>query len=153
MRRNNVNCDEALNAMNAYVDGELDPIINQTIEHHLQECQRCEKAYQAQTTLVRTIAGAAPYYKAPPELRQRIRRSLRQENRERVVGDTLQPNDAVASNQRSERRTAPVSGSWSWLALAAAVVLTAILVWNLGPRFRRPTADQILATELISSHV
>ena len=148
-----MNCDEALKVMDAYLDGELDPITNQTIEQHLRECPDCEKAYQAQSTLVRTIGSAASYYKAPMELRERIRGSLREESGERRVTNRFQPNDSVASKRRSERPSAPVAVSWNWLALAAAIVLAAILVSNLGLRFRRPNADQILATELISSHV
>src|SRR5258708_7333583 len=73
-----MNCEEAINLMDGYMDGELDPITNQEIERHLRDCRACEQAYAAQRALVRTIAGGAvPYYKAPAELRQRIQSSLR----------------------------------------------------------------------------
>jgi anti-sigma factor RsiW len=39
------------------------------------------------------------------------------------------------------------------LALAAAIVLAAIIAFNLAPRLQRPGADQLLATQLIASHV
>ena len=147
-----MNCDEVLNVMNGYLDGECDLITNQAVEQHLGECARCEKAYQAHRALARAIANSAPYYQAPLELRQRIRASVRQESGARAVGNELGTHQ-TAGILRSERRRFPVILPWNWLALAAAIVLAAVLVSNLGSRLRTPGADQILATELISSHV
>jgi anti-sigma factor RsiW len=42
---------------------------------------------------------------------------------------------------------------WSWLALAAAIVLVALIASSLLPRLQQPGADQFLATQLIASHV
>jgi anti-sigma factor RsiW len=39
------------------------------------------------------------------------------------------------------------------LALAATIVLAAVIASNLVPRLQRPGADQLLATQLIASHV
>ena len=33
-----MDCEEAIKLMDGYLDGELDPIANQTIEQHLREC-------------------------------------------------------------------------------------------------------------------
>lgn len=148
-----MNCDEATRMMNGYLDGELDPIRNQTIEQHLRECPQCEAAYEAQSRLIRAIGSAAPYYKAPSELRQRIQAALRQEIGDNAIDNSLQTNRSLTRNNRTEWRSVPVPVSWNWLALAAAIVLAAILVSNLGSRLRQPNADRILATELISGHV
>ena len=148
-----MNCDEVLTAMNAYLDGELDPITNQRIEQHLGECARCAKAYQEDRMVIGAITSGAPYYEAPTDLRQRIRASLRQEIGNRAVGNGFEANEAVASRARSDRRSVPMPISWNWLALAAAIVLAAVVVATLGSRFHGPGAEQVLATELISSHV
>jgi anti-sigma factor RsiW len=42
---------------------------------------------------------------------------------------------------------------WNWLALAAAIVLTAIIASSFLLRLKQPGADQFLATQLIASHV
>ncbi|HMC28557.1 MAG TPA: anti-sigma factor, partial [Verrucomicrobiae bacterium] len=47
---------------------------------------------------------------------------------------------------------------WNWLSLsglslAAAIIFAAIIFSNLAPQLRRPGADQLLATQLIASHV
>src|SRR5258707_3459068 len=64
--------------MDAYLDGELDPITSQKVEQHLRDCPKCEQAYEMETAMTHAISRAAPYYKAPPELRERIQVSLRE---------------------------------------------------------------------------
>src|SRR5207249_6269084 len=77
-----MNCEEATKLMDGYLDGELDPITSQTIERHLRDCRNCEQAYETHRALVRAIGSAAPYYKAPAELRERIQSSLQERSEE-----------------------------------------------------------------------
>ena len=58
----------------------------------------------------------------------------------------------IANKQRETRSILP-EASWSWLALAAAIILAAVIAWNVLPALQRPGADQFLATQLIASHV
>jgi mycothiol system anti-sigma-R factor len=144
-----MNCEEAINLMDGYLDGELDPITNQEIERHLRDCHRCGQAYEAQRAIVRTIASAATYYKAPAELRQRIQSSLRNE-----IGAKATRNGTRGSQiLRTQKRLILAETPWNWLALAAAIILAAIIASTLLPRMRAPSADQFLATQLIASHV
>ena len=73
-----MNCEEIKNLMDAYLDGELDPITSQKVEQHLPDCPKCEQAYKMETAMAHAISQAAPYYKAPLELRERIQVSLRE---------------------------------------------------------------------------
>ena len=146
-------CDEAIKLMDGYLDGELDPIANQTIEQHLRECQKCDEAYKTHSALIRSIGKATPYYKAPSGLRERIQSSLREEIGERSPRSVLRDIPSLFRSKQSERRAVPFGTQWSWLALAAAIVLAAITAFNLAPRLQRPGADQLLATQLIASHV
>ena len=73
-----MNCEEIKNLMDAYLDGEVDPIASQRVEQHLRDCPKCEQAYEVETAMAHAIGQAAPYYKAPPELRERIQVSLRE---------------------------------------------------------------------------
>ena len=73
-----MNCEEATKLMDGYLDGELDPVTSQKVEQHLRECGKCEQAYEAEAAMAHAISQAAPYYKAPFELRERIQLSLRE---------------------------------------------------------------------------
>jgi mycothiol system anti-sigma-R factor len=144
-----MNCQEAINLMDGYVDGELDPVTNQEIERHLRECRSCEQAYEAHRVVVDAIGSAAPYYKAPAELRQRIRSSLYKEIGMKAAGNGMQGRQILGTRERSIVPQIP----WNWLALAAAIILAALIVSNVLPRMRTTGGDQFLATQLIASHV
>src|SRR5438067_8570864 len=153
-----MNCEEATKLMDGYLDGELDPITSQTIEQHLRSCRNCEQAYETHRALVRAIGSAAPYYKAPAELRERIQSSLREEIVERPTRNVVRDVRQVFRRNQPELRTSLWGTPWNWLGLAglglaAAIIFAAIITLNLVPRLQRPGADQFLATQLIASHV
>jgi len=39
--------------MDAYLDGELDPVTSQKVEQHLRDCRKCEQAYEVETAMAR----------------------------------------------------------------------------------------------------
>src|SRR5438552_16795325 len=124
-----MNCEEATKLMNGYLDGEQDPITSQTIEQHLRECPKCDRAYKTHGSLIRALGNATPYFKAPAELRERIQSSLRKEIAERPVRNGVQESQLLLPKSQS-RFIAPAI-PWNWLALAAAIVFAAIIVFNL----------------------
>ena len=103
--------------------------------------------------MAHAISQAAPYYKAPLELRERIQVSLRE-----AIGAPAS-RGAVGEDPRPVRRPERVRRGvffdmpWNWLALAAAIAVAAIVASSFLPRLRQPEADQFLATQLIASHV
>src|SRR5689334_11653118 len=139
--------------MDAYLDGELDPIASQKIERHLRECPKCEQAYEVHTALAHAVSRGAPYYKAPTELRQRVQSSLREAIVVSTIRSATQEGHLSVPRPRVERRSVFAEMRWEWLALAAAIVVAAIVGSSLLPRVRTPNADQFLATQLIASHV
>jgi len=147
-----VNCEEIKNLIDAHLDSELDPVTSQKIERHLRDCGACEQRYKVEAAMAHAISRAAPYYKAPIELRERIQLSLREA--------TGAPSRSIekagplpGKRQEAARRGVLFELQWKWLALAAAIVLAAIIVSTLPSRLRQPGADQFLATQLIASHV
>ena len=153
-----MNCEEAIKLMDGYLDGELDPITSQIIEQHLRSCRNCEQAYETHRALVRTIGSAAPYYKAPAELRQRIQSSLREEIAERPTRNVVRDAQPLFPRKQPKPGAVLFGTPWNWLSLsglglAAAIIFAAIVALNLVPRLQRPGADQLLATQLIASHV
>jgi len=147
-----MNCEQATDLMDGYLDGELDPITNQAIEQHLRDCRNCDQRYTANRTLIRAINSAIPYHKAPVELRERIQSSLREEIAERPTRNVAPDAQPVIAKEQREPRSVLFGTSWNWLALAASIVFVAIIAWNLVPRLQRPGAEQFLATQLIASH-
>jgi mycothiol system anti-sigma-R factor len=148
-----MNCDEARKLMDGYLDGELDPVTSQKVDQHLRDCRKCEQAYEVDTVLAHAISQAAPYYKAPTELRERIHASLRDAISASTIADTARENQLLARRTKPEHRNIFSELPWNWLGLAAAIILAAAIVSTLLPRMRAPAPDQFLATQLIASHV
>src|SRR6476619_1828376 len=148
-----MNCDEARKLMDGYLDGELDPVTSQKVDQHLRDCHKCQQAYEVDTVLAHAISQAAPYYKAPTELRERIHASLRDASSASTMADTARENRLLARRTKPEHRNVLSELPWNWLGLAAAIILAADIVSTLLPRMRAPATDQFLATQLIASHV
>ena len=91
-----MNCDEVRKLMDGYLDGELDPVTSQKVDQHLRDCRKCEQTYEVDTVLSHAISQAAPYYKAPTELRERIHASL---------GDAI-----IATTDRGQRKRESAAG-------------------------------------------
>jgi anti-sigma factor RsiW len=147
-----MNCKQAIDLMDGYLDGELDPITSQAIEQHLRDCRNCDQRYTANRTLIHAISSAIPYHKAPAGLRERIQSSLREEIAERPTQSVAPDAGPLIAKKQPEPRSVLFGTSWNWLALAASIVFAAIIAWNLVPRLQRPGAEQFLATQLIASH-
>ena len=148
-----MNCNEARNLMDGYLDGELDPITSQKVEQHLRDCPKCEQAYEVETAMAHAISQAAPYYKAPPDLRERIQVSLREAIGAPISRGAAAEDPLPVRRPEAVRRGVFFDMPWNWLALAAAIVLAAIVASSFLPKLRQPGADQFLATQLIASHV
>ena len=148
-----MNCEQAIELVDGYLDGELDARTNQEIEHHLRECSKCSQAYELQRDLVRAVESGAPYYKAPAELRQSIQSLLRAEIKSQPLGNDPDNKRARVLSKASERPAKVFAPQWSWLALAAAIAAAAIVGANFTPRAQRSSREQFLGTELIASHV
>ena len=148
-----MNCEEIKNLMDAYLDGELDLITSQKVEAHLRDCPKCEQAYEVETAMAHAISQAAPYYKAPPELRERIQSSLRNEIGAKATRNGIRGSRVMRTRKQPEARATLLGMPWNWLALAAAIALAAVVASSFLPRLKQPGPDQFLATQLIASHV
>ena len=124
-------CKDTQNLLDGYMDGELDLLNNLRIERHLQDCPACARAYQNHKTLRSALGDGSLYFNAPAKLRERVRRDLR-------AG-------------REEPR--PTVLSWRWLAAGLSFALVASIVLVLVLIQSGPARDDLLAQEVVSSHV
>jgi len=127
-----MNCKDAQNLINGYVDGELDLVRNLEIEHHIQECALCTQSYKNQQLLRNEIKTGSFYFKAPADLQTRIQLSLRKATK--------------------AEGSAWVLPKW-WFNIAAPMAAAALVILALVPFLRDPSTDDLLAREIVSSHV
>jgi anti-sigma factor RsiW len=129
-----MNCASAHEWMEQFLDQELDATRAALLEEHMVSCRMCSETLAQQRRLQSDIRSQAPYYSAPAGLDRSVRDALRQ-----------------ASVSES-----PVRGGWrgwQWAAIATSVLLVASLGWNI-TLLRTRTADRnVLAQEILSSHI
>jgi anti-sigma factor RsiW len=68
-----VNCTESQELLDAYLDGEFDLRTSLDVEAHLRSCAACRDEFEAHRKLQEAMAGADLYFRAPVELRKRVR--------------------------------------------------------------------------------
>lgn len=123
-------CAAAVELVESYLDGELDPSVQAEIEDHLSNCGACAERHARVRQLKLDIRAQAPYYDPPPGLERRVRAAL-------------------AQAAQSEAKPGS-SGAWQWFAIAATFLLACSLALNLALfRSHRDT----LAQAVVSSHV
>jgi anti-sigma factor RsiW len=120
-----VNCGEVEALLGAYVDGELDLVRSLDTESHVRECAGCRAALGRLEALHTAVSSHAPYYSAPPALRQKL-------------ASRLAPKDRWASAR--------------WPGLAAACLLAALVVWKVAPSQLRP-ASAAIERDVVAAHV
>lgn len=126
-------CEDVRGLVHGHLDGELDLVKSLEVERHMRECEECGRELREQTALRLAINRDIPYFEAPPALRKRVRASLRQAHKAEATGARL---------------------GWRWLLACAGVALAAVFVFALLLPLRpRPTADDLLAQEVVAGHV
>jgi anti-sigma factor RsiW len=125
-----MNCDEMKALLNARMDDEIDPIQRAALDSHVKTCSSCATELEELQSVSHAIRSELPYYKAPLDLRNRVRFALR--------GSEYLDTNA--------RRT-----DWRlWGAVAAGVVLCALATapFLINARNQR----QLVAEEFLSAH-
>lgn len=123
-------CEQVQELIHAYIDGELDLVNNLAIEGHLGECEVCQSEYRGHLNLVALVQGGAQYFAAPDILKKRIEKQI-------------------------DKNVAKPFYSRRWLAIAAALILALSggLLWKIVAARSQSHADDLLAQEVVSSHI
>ncbi|HUK14234.1 MAG TPA: anti-sigma factor [Thermoanaerobaculaceae bacterium] len=124
-------CAELRAVLATYLDGELDAPASAEVERHLAGCAACAALVAAERSLRAAFRDPALRYAAPPELAGAIGPALR------------------SRAGAGERR--PLA--WTRLAMAAALLIAAA-IGSLATRLAlAPSADRVLAADVLSSHL
>ena len=67
-----MNCQEARQLLDAYLDGELEVDKCSELEEHLPQCPECPTELTGHREFRAFFKANAPYYRAPAELRAKL---------------------------------------------------------------------------------
>jgi len=127
-----MDCEQIRAVLPAHVDRELGVTEAVAIEAHLQACPACRKAFMEQAALRERVRAQAHYFAAPHGLETRIRAALPRE---------------------SGRERARSRWTWSWLNLAPTLAALVAVTWSVGLYMLQPSAQALLADDVVASHV
>jgi anti-sigma factor RsiW len=127
-----MNCLQARPLIDFYADGELDAAGILELEKHFHDCPACALAWRNTQGLKKALKQDSLFFTAPPELRRRVQAEL-----------------------HSQLETKSPWNFWNWNGLTAATtgVATACLALLLTVTLTRPSAQQRLTQEIVSSHI
>ena len=125
-------CQEAHRLIHPYLDGELDPVRSLEIEAHLNDCQTCAQAYNELRSFHSALSDSALRFEPPAALRNRIRSAVRDE---------------------SEATDRSLRFSWRWVIPAVSFAVLLIVGWAVFALVNRSSTRDLVAQEIVSSHV
>jgi mycothiol system anti-sigma-R factor len=76
-------CDDVIERMYEFLDGELTSDVDAKIRDHLSKCGRCYPHFRHEEVFLRFLERRAQIEKAPPSLRRRILKKLLDDEFER----------------------------------------------------------------------
>jgi anti-sigma factor RsiW len=127
-----LSCQQTRELIHGYVDGELDLVKSIEIEQHLADCPACTQSYRGMRSLQSVVRNEALRFQPAADFEKRLRTSLRRED-------------------KTERRPSPLN--WGWLLAATLCGAVLIGFLSLAGLFNRPAPDDLLAQEVVASHV
>jgi anti-sigma factor RsiW len=130
--------------LNAYYDGELDPVSANEFERRLANDASLKAQYDRLLTL-RQAVRSLPQYKMPGGLRARIQSTL---DADRPVQVERPGQVGPAAQARRLRQR-----SWSFQALAAAAVFGAVISSSVMMTIERYDLHENVAREVVAGHI
>jgi anti-sigma factor RsiW len=125
-----MDCELTRELIHPYADRELDLVKSLELEGHLSNCAECAERYENLQALRGAIGGL--YHEAPTHLQKRIATAVRNAN-------------------KGERRSQLFS--WRLISAVASAIVIVILSWSLIQLLSGRSASEMLAREVVASHV
>jgi anti-sigma factor RsiW len=151
-----VACGDKTLLMHAYFDGELDLVRSLELEEHLKSCAACARELRSHETLRKSLRGANLYERAPEGLQARIRANIAVEAGPEPLRIASAQATEAPGDSRSIPMEMPVAGRrrvLEWMAVAAAILVALALVFMMGPGLANRRQSELLAQEVIASHI
>jgi anti-sigma factor (TIGR02949 family) len=123
-----MNCQDVQPRLGAYLDGEMDAEETAALAAHIKTCPGCAASLDRLRALRAAVRAELAAYRAPDTLRMRVRDAVRE----------------------AAPAISPPRQAWSWLAVAAAVVLAVVGTWKVAAD---RAAATIVTEEVLAAHV
>ncbi len=133
-----MDCKRTQELLSAHLDQELGLTESSEIEQHMLTCATCHDAFGSQSALRDTVKQRATYFQAPSDLESRIRAALPPQHE----------TPATPAKRRPWQW-----GAWNWLNAGTMLASLVALVWSAGLYLATPSPNELLAEEVLSSHV
>jgi anti-sigma factor RsiW len=127
-----MSCDSVEDLLGAWLDNELDATQSAEVAAHVGTCNSCTASLERLRQLSAAMRSPELTWQPPAYFEARVMGAVR---------DAARP-------QRSVRQP-----FWRWAALAACIVLGAAILWTTLPLRSPGSNTQLLAQEVVSSHV
>jgi anti-sigma factor RsiW len=131
-----MSCQEVCDFLDAYLDKELDVISTSEFDRHLNECAACRAKYDQYREMHGAVQAHMEYFQAPEDFEQKLR----------VLLHPSEPHKEKATR----REWFPRWHAWPAVASIAAVLLATTLLFQM---LKRPSASEIVAEQVVSSHI
>jgi anti-sigma factor RsiW len=125
-----LSCQQTHELIHGYLDGELDLVKSLEIEKHLADCHACAQNYEALRGLQSRLRDDVLRFEPPVKLEKHLHSALRRE---------IEPRSSIFR--------------WRWTVAAASLFAAVIIIWMVTTIALRPSRDDVLAQEIVASHV
>jgi anti-sigma factor RsiW len=136
-------CEEARPLIHGYADGELDLARSLEVERHLEGCAACTATLREIRVMRSALRSGAVTFDAPAALRTKIQDAIVDARRTQGAG----------RRASAIRRTSTLRPPLHWATGIAAAAVFIIIVILGGLRRSTPSADDIVGSEIVASHV
>src|SRR5712671_3372707 len=124
-------CQETERLIHAFADGELDLTKSLEMEAHLRECKSCALAQDEIRALSSSMTDASLRFTPSASFEKRLRSAVRREAKEQPV----------------------MQSWWRWSMAAVSLAVVVLAVWITVVILNRPSSDNLVAQEVVASHV
>ncbi len=128
-----MNCESAINLLDGYIDGELDLVNQLEVEKHVEDCEECGALFKRARSLSGALSDDTFYYRAPDDLREKVRTSIR---------------------PTADEPSKASWWKWKWMPALVTTAIAAAAIVVIVAIIRPATSnDDKLASEIVSAHV
>jgi anti-sigma factor RsiW len=127
-----LSCQQTHELIHGYLDGEVDLVKSLEIEQHLADCPVCARTYKGMRNLQSALRNDALRFQPSVDFEKRLRSAVRRES-------------------KPEQKAALLK--WRWLVPVSLFAVLVIGVLGAAGIFYRQSPDELLAQEVVSSHV
>jgi anti-sigma factor RsiW len=125
-----LSCQQTHELIHGYLDGELDLVKSLEIEKHLEQCPACTQNHEALRGLQSRLRDNSLRFDPPANLEKRLRSALRR-----------------------EKEAQSFVFRWRWVIAGASLFAAVTIIWTVATVASRQSPDDVLAQEVVASHV